>query len=389
MNSNDQNARRLAIGRRAGIVGILSNVLLFFIKITVGLISGSVSVIADAVNNLSDAGSSVFVFVGYALSGKPADKEHPYGHARMEYLCGLFISVIITVLGIELMRDSVEGLISGGSGASFTAASVILMVFSMAVKGAMAVFYRITAKKIDSEALRASAVDSLGDIFATGAVVIGMLISPYTGPLTDSVLGCIIAAYIIIMGIKLVKESSDTLIGKAPDAQFIDGIARDILSYPGVKGMHDLIVHSYGAARCFVSVHIEVDADVDIMTSHDMMDNIENDFRSKKGIDLVVHMDPIQLSDPKVSALHEKLSDKIKEISEEYSSPVSIHDFRVVFGPTHSNLIFDAAIGDDFPLQNSEFCRLVKEKVKDIDPTYNVVLTVDRDYTSDRFGEKL
>lgn len=388
-NANAENARRLFVGRRAGIVGICANVLLFFIKIAVGAISGSVSVIADAVNNLSDAGSSVFVLVGYALSGKPADKEHPYGHARMEYLCGLFISVIITVLGIELLRDSVSGLFSGGSGARFSAISVAVMILTMAVKGAMALFYRHQAIKIDSQALRASAVDSLGDIFATGAVVAGMILSRFTGPLTDSVFGCAIAVYITVMGIKLVKEASDTLIGKAPDAEFTADIAAKIQSYSGVKGIHDLLVHSYGAARCFVSAHVEVDADVDIMESHDIIDNIENDFRRTLGIDLVIHMDPIQLSDPKVGELHSRLDTIIRNMAKEYSSPISMHDFRVVFGTTHSNIIFDTAVTDEFPLSNAELCEKLQEKIRALDHTYNAVITVDRDYTTDRFGEKM
>lgn len=389
MSNNNEAARRLKVGRRAGIVGICANILLFAMKIAVGVVSGSVSVIADAVNNLSDAGSSVFVFVGYILSSKPADKEHPYGHARMEHLCGLFISVIITVLGIEMLRDSVSGLAEGGSGATFSAISVAIMVMTMAVKGAMALYYHHQAVKIDSQALKASAIDSLGDIFATAAVVIGMLISPFTGPYTDSILGCIIAVYIIVMGIKLVKEASDTLLGTAPDAEFISDIAAKIRAYPGVCGIHDLLVHSYGAARCFVSVHVEVDADIDVMQTHDMIDNIENDFRRERGIDLVIHMDPIQLSDPKVGKLHDEVSCIVSEISKKYSSSVSMHDFRVVFGPTHSNIIFDVAIDDEFPLKNAELCSELQEKIKHLDPAFNAVITVDRDYTTDRFGERM
>lgn len=389
MHSNDEAARRLKIGRRAGIIGICANILLFVMKIATGIVSGSVAVIADAINNLSDAGSSVFVFVGYILSSKPADKEHPYGHARMEHLCGLFISVIITVLGIEMLRDSISGIIEGGSGATFSVLSISVMVMTMAVKGAMALYYHYQAVKIDSQALRASAIDSLGDIFATAAVVVGMIISPFTGRYTDSVLGCIIAVYIIVMGIKLVREASNTIIGTAPDAEFISDIAAKIRAYPGVCGIHDLLVHSYGAARCFVSVHVEVDADIDVMQTHDMIDNIENDFRLERGIDLVIHMDPIQLSDPKVGKLYDAVVEIVSEISKKYSSSVSMHDFRVVFGTTHSNLIFDVAIDDEFPLTNTELCSELSENIKGLDPTYNTVITVDRDYTTARFGERM
>lgn len=380
---------RLGTGKVAGIVGIISNIVLFAVKVFIGIITGSVAVVADAVNNLSDAGSSVFVFVGYHLAGKPADKEHPYGHARMEYLCGLFISVIITVLGVELLRDSAEKLFSGGGNAEFNTVSIIVMALTMAVKGGMAVYYRIMAKKINSQALHASSVDSLGDIFATGAVVLGMFISRYTGPLTDAVLGCVIALYIIIMGIKLTKESSETLIGVAPDAKFVAGIAHEIRQYDGVIGIHDLVVHSYGADRYFISAHAEVDADADVMASHDMIDNIENDFRTKHGIDLVIHMDPVQHSDPKVNEIRGQVSEIVSRIAAELSAPASMHDFRVVFGVTHSNLIFDIAVSDDFPLEDEELCREITEEVKKLDEKYNTVITVDRDYQTCRFGEKI
>lgn len=380
---------RLGTGKIAGIVGIVSNIVLFAVKVAIGIATGSVSVVADAVNNLSDAGSSVFVFVGYHLAGKPADKEHPYGHARIEYLCGLFISVIITVLGVELLRDSGSKLLSGGGNAQFGTVSIIVMAITMAVKGAMAVYYRIMANKIDSQALRASSVDSLGDIFATGAVVFGMFLSRFTGPLTDSVLGCIIAIYIIVMGIKLTKDSSETLIGVAPDAKFTADIAREIRSYDGVIGIHDLVVHSYGADRYFISAHAEVDADADIMQSHDVIDNIENDFRTKHGIDLVIHMDPVQHSDPKVNEIRGQVSEIVSRISSENSSPASMHDFRVVFGVTHSNLIFDIAVSDDFPLEDKALCCEITEEIKKLDPGYNTVITVDRDYQTSRFGEKI
>ncbi len=383
------NDERLGTGKIAGIVGIISNIVLFAVKVIIGIVAGSVSVIADAVNNLSDAGSSVFVFVGYNLAGKPADKDHPYGYARIEYLCGLFISVIITVLGVELLRDSVEKLIAGGGNTEFSTVSIIVMLLTMLVKGAMAVYYRIMANKINSQALRASSVDSLGDIFATGAVVLGMIISRWTGPLTDAVLGCIIALYIIIMGLKLTKESSDTLIGTAPDAEFVAGVAHEIRSYEGVVGIHDLVVHSYGADRYFISAHAEVDADVDVMESHDLIDNIENDFREKRGIDLVIHLDPVQISDPRVNEIRAQVSDIVSHIAAECSSPASMHDFRVVFGVTHSNLIFDVAVTVDFPMTDEELCREITTEVKKLDAKYNMVITVDRDYSTSRFGEKM
>ncbi len=383
------DASRFKKGKAAGIVGIAANIVLFLIKILIGIFTKSISVIADAINNLSDAGSSVFVLVGYHLSGKPADREHPYGHARMEYLCGLFISVIITVLGIELLRDSVSKFFDQSGSAEFDIISIIVMAVTMAGKAALALYYHIVAKKIDSDVLRASAADSIGDIFATGAVVAGMLLTPVTGPLTDAVLGCAMAIYIISLGIKLVKESSDTLLGKAPDRELISGIAEKIRAYDGVLGIHDLVIHSYGAGKVFASVHVEVDADGDIMISHDLCDNIENDFRAENTIELVIHMDPIQHSDPKVNALRGEISEIISHISSEQGSPASMHDFRAVFGVTHSNLIFDVAVTDSFPLSDKELNERIEKDIKKLDPTYNTVITIDRDYFSSRFGNKV
>ena len=383
---NTETSRRNS-GKAAGIVGILANLLLFAIKTVIGIFTGSISVIADAVNNLSDAGSSVFVLVGYHLSGKPADREHPFGHARMEYLCGLFISVIITVLGVELLRDSGAKLFGGGSVTEFELISVIVMAITMLGKAALAVYYFAVSKKIGSEMLKASAIDSIGDIFATGAVIAGMLLTPVTGKYTDAVLGAAIAVYIIVLGLKLVKESSDTLLGKAPDRELVASIVAKIKSYDGVLGIHDLVIHSYGAGRVFATVHVEVDADGDVMASHDLCDNIENDFRKTSSIDLVIHMDPVQTSDPRVNALRADISDILSHICAEQGSPASMHDFRAVFGITHSNLIFDIAITDEFPLTDGELCRRLDTEIKKLSPLYNTVITVDRDYTSNRFGE--
>ena len=381
--------KRLRTGKLAGIVGIAANILLFIVKVLIGIFTGSIAAVADAINNLSDAGSSVFVLVGYHLSGKPADKEHPYGHARMEYLCGLFISVIITVLGIELLRDSASKLFSGGSSAEFSLIAIITMAVTMLGKAGLAIFNFIMAKKIDSDTLKATAIDSIGDIFATGAVVAGMLLTPVTGKYTDAVLGAAIAVYIIVLGIKLVRESSDTLLGKAPDKELVADIVAKIRSYEGVLGIHDLVIHSYGAGKVFASVHVEVDADGDVMVSHDLCDNIENDFRDGGVVDLVIHMDPVQHSDPKVNALRAEISEILSHIASECGSPASMHDFRAVFGVTHSNLIFDVAITDEFPLSDRELCDRLEGEIKKLSPIYNTVITVDRDYTSNRFGEKV
>ena len=387
--NQDASKARLGAGRKAGIVGIVCNILLFIIKITTGILTSSMSIVADAINNLSDAGSSVFVLVGYVLSARPADKEHPYGHARAEYLCGLFISIIVCVLGIELLRSSVEQLFTGGSGAAFSTVSIVVMSATVAVKGGMALYYHIIARRIGSQALRASAADSIGDMCATGAVVAAMFLSKITGPLTDAVLGCVISIYILILGIKLTKEASGTLMGTAPDKEFTAQIIRRIREYDGVLGIHDLVIHSYGANRYFVSVHVEVDAEENVMESHDLIDNIEEDFRREKGIHMVIHMDPVQYKDAHVNEIRARVAGIIEQISSEYSSPISMHDFRIVSGITHSNLIFDVAVTNDFPVKDEILCTELQGEIKKIDSAYNAVITVDREYSSNRFGSKM
>jgi len=355
----------------------------------VGLVTGSISVAADAVNNLSDAMSSVFVLVGYVLAAKPADKEHPYGHARMEYLCGLFISVIITVLGVEMLRSAAESLMAGGAETGFTAISVIIMASTAVVKIGLAVFYRTLGKKIDSQSLRASAIDSLGDVAATSAVILGMVLTPYLGPFTDGILGALIGVYIIILGIKMVKESSDTPLGVAPDADLISEVSDEIKKYDGVLGIHDLVIHSYGSGKIFASVHVEVDSDKDPLESHDMIDNIEADFLRNKDISLVVHMDPVCLSDPKTNALRETVAQIVYDLSEETGHRIAMHDFRVVWGVTHTNLIFDVAVSDEMSLTDTELSEKLSDKIEAIDKTYNAVICVDRDYHSARFGREM
>ncbi|MGN1410305.1 MAG: cation diffusion facilitator family transporter [Eubacteriales bacterium] len=386
VNNEINAASRAKIGRNAGIIGIGVNILLFILKLTAGILSGSVSIVADAVNNLTDAGSSILVMLGYIVSAKPADHEHPYGHARMEYICGLFISIIVTVLGIELFKSSVESIFDGGEAATYSAISVIIMVCAVGAKIGLALFYKLTAKKIDSETLSASAADSIGDVCATGAVILGIILTPYFGKATDGVFGAAVAIYIFVMGVKLIIESSNTLLGKAPDTDLIKKIVGKLNSYDGVIGIHDLVIHNYGVDNYFVSVHVEMDADRDIMESHDIIDNIEVDFKEQMGIQLVIHLDPVTLHDDRVNELHLKIHEIVGEIASEFSSPMALHDFRVVFGVTHTNIIFDIAVTHEIPLTNDEIVNMIREKVtKTLGQEYKVVLTIDRDYTTTRY----
>ncbi|MBO5262176.1 MAG: cation transporter [Clostridia bacterium] len=379
---------RVRVGRFAGFVGIFANLILFAIKIVFGLIFGSISIIADSLNNLSDSGSNVLTVVGYTISGKPADKDHPYGHARMEYLASLLISIIVTFLGFEMLTTSIEKLSSDPQEQRYSAVAIIVMASTIVVKIIVAILNFKLGKHIDSKALKATAIDSVSDVIATSAVVVGMVLTPYTGPYTDGVIGIVIAVYIMVMGIKLVVESSNTLIGEAPDKEFTHNIIKKIKSYEGVLGIHDLVIHSYGANRCFATVHVEIDADGEIMHSHDLMDNIEADFLKNEGINLVIHMDPVSISDTETNELKHKCMEIVSSISQEYSSPASLHDFRIVKGVTHTNVLFDVSITTEFALTNEELCSELSQRIKEINPLYHLVLTIDRDYYSERYGEE-
>lgn len=377
---------RTKIGRNAGIVGIAVNLLLFAVKLTAGILSASVSVIADAVNNLTDAGSSILVLIGYLISAKPADREHPYGHARMEYLCGLFISILVTFLGFELFQSSFNAARNPGETGGYSVIALCIMIVSAAVKGFLALFYRTVGKRIDSQTLRASAMDSIGDVCATLAVIAGMLLTPVIGPASDGIFGCIIAAYIFVMGIKLIMDSSNTLLGTAPDIELVKKIISRLKSYNGVLGIHDLVIHNYGADQYFVSVHVEMDAAQNILECHDIIDNIEADFRHDMGIQLVIHLDPIALNDEQSNDLKNKVREVVDEISAEFSSPISFHDFRAVFGVTHTNLIFDIALAHEFPLSNEELVDMLRADIKKkFGEDYHAVITIDRDYMTKRY----
>ena len=380
---NDPQSR-VKIGRFAGVVGIIANTVLFIVKIAIGLLFGSISVIADSLNNLSDAGSSVLTVVGYTMSGKPADKDHPYGHARMEYLCSLFISVIVMFLGVEMLTSSIDKIVNKQQTEEFGITAIIIIASTIAVKVLIALFYGKLGKRINSPTLKASAIESVSDVITTSAVVIGMVLTPYTGPYTDAIIGCAIAVYILVMGFKLVKESSNILIGTAPDAEFVHSIIKRIKEYQGVLGIHDLVVHSYGENKSFITVHVEVDSEESIMVSHELMDNIEADFL-KENINLVIHMDPVCVNDPETNELKSICAKIVSDIASEYSSPVSMHDFRVVKGSIYTKLLFDVSISNDMPLSDKRLCEQISEEVKRINPLTELILTVDRDYFSSRF----
>lgn len=365
---------REKIGRMAGAVGIGTNLLLFGIKLIAGWISGSVAIMADAVNNLSDSGSSIIMLVGFKLSGKPADKEHPFGHARIEYLCGVIVSFIVLFLGLELAKTSV-GKIFSPEEAEFGPVALGVLGASILIKLWQCMFYLRVGRKINSQSLIATASDSRNDVISTAAVLVGAVVTRLTSLNLDGYLGLLVAAFIIVSGGKLIMETADPLLGRAPEAELVRYIFEKIRGYEGIIGIHDLTVHSYGEGRTFASVHCEVPAEEDILISHDLIDNIERDFLQEDNIHLVIHLDPVITCDEKANELRDRVLERVKALYPE----AAIHDFRVVWGVTHSNVLFDVAVPYTVKDSDSEVKRRVALEVEGLDPSYRTVLAVDRE----------
>jgi len=361
-------------GRAAGAVGIATNLLLFLIKLAAGLLSHSVAILADAVNNLTDSGSSVIMLVGFKLAGKPADEKHPFGHARIEYLSGVIVSFIVLFLGLQLGRTSVEKIMAPED-AAFNALTLGILGISILIKLWQFFFYRSVGRKIHSEAIFATSGDSRNDAITTSVVLLGAVFTRFTGINLDGFLGLAVAVFIVISGIKLIMETGDPLLGVAPDPEFVRSIYEKILSYEGVIGLHDLTVHNYGVGRCFASVHCEVPAEQDILKSHDIIDNIERDFLEHEKIHLVIHLDPVITGDQRTNSLHEQVKDCVRKIYPE----ASIHDFRVVWGVTHSNVVFDIAAPFSLKDTDEQIKEKITAEIQAIDPSYRMVITVDRE----------
>jgi len=364
---------RQKCGKIAGIIGIISNIFLFALKFIIGSISNSIAITADAINNLTDSGSSVVMLVGFKLSEKPADDGHPFGHARIEYISGLIISFIIIFLGIQLAVSSF-GKILNPEDTQYGIAAFIAMGISVLLKFWQFFFYRAVGRKTKSETITATGRDSLNDVITTFALIIGAAIAILTGINIDGFMGLAVAIFILISGIKLVMETSNPLLGVAPDKEVVKQIYDKILSYDGIEGVHDLTVHNYGTGRRFASVHCEVTAEGDILESHDVIDNIERDFKNEMDIHLVIHMDPVIVGDEKTNALNAEICEIISQL---YPS-VSIHDFRVVWGPTHSNVLFDVAVAFSLKDSDSEIKQKITEAVVKKNSEYNLIITVDR-----------
>ncbi len=366
---------RGAYGVLCGIVGIVLNLCLFLLKIAAGTLSGSIAITADAFNNLSDAGSSVITLLGFRLSAKKPDEDHPFGHGRSEYIAGLIVSMLIIIVGVELVQSSYGKIVSPSTDTSFGILPLIILILSILIKLYMAYYNKSVGKKIGSAALKATATDSLSDSIATSVVLICTLITKFTSVNIDGYCGLAVALFIIYAGINAAKETINPLLGQMPSREFVEKIEALVLSYDQVTGIHDLIVHDYGPGRVMISLHAEVSDKADLLATHDIIDNIERELKETLGCAAVIHMDPIASDDEETNQLRESILSLVKTFDER----LSIHDFRMVKGDTHTNLIFDIVLPHDMLLTEDEIKKKLSELIrKELSGTYYTVITVDR-----------
>ena len=366
-------AVRERVGNFSGGLGIVLNTLLAAAKITLGAVTGALSVLADGLNNLTDCGSNVVSLIGFKMSGKPADKEHPFGHQRAESVAALFIAMIVLALALELAIQAIEKIFAPTEN-DFNAALIAVLSASVAIKLLYFFLNRHWAKAVDSEVLRATAADSISDAVATFAVLTGLLVSHYTDVVLDGYMGVGVALFIGFTGFSILKETVSRLLGKAPDPQTLRSIAARIRTFAGVHGLHDLTVHSYGRNKLYATVHVEVDSHMSIMDAHDLADNIEKSFERDTDILLTVHIDPLVLDDPKINRLHDEVASIVRSVDER----LSMHDFRVVGGVTHANLVFDVAVPFDCQLDDREILRRIRAGVALLDENLDVVARAER-----------
>jgi len=366
---------REAYGKLAGIVGIVSNAVISAMKIAVGLLFSSIAILADGINNLTDASSSLITLIGFRMAAKPADEDHPYGHARIEYITGLIVSFLIIMLGGQMVKSSVEKIMHPEP-LQFSLLAVGVLIASILIKLWQARFNMKMGEAIDSATLKATGADSRNDVISTAAVLVSLLIGKATGYQLDGFMGVLVALFIIWSGISLIKETSDPLLGLAPDPALVGEIEARIMSHEGILGIHDLVVHDYGPGRVFASVHIEVDANENVMKSHDLVDNIEKDISTELRIHLVAHMDPVDTKDP----LTQTVKQQVAEIIETIPEILSAHDLRVVSGYTHHNLVFDIVVAPGCKTSDSQLKEIIERRLKEYDPKYNAVIEVDRNY---------
>ena len=365
---------RRKCGSAVAVIGMVMNMLLAAIKLFAGIISGAISITADALNNLSDAGSQVVSLISFRISSKPADRDHPFGHARIEYVASMIVSFLVLTVGFELFSESV--------GKIFTPLPVdysvlVLVILGISILGKLWLYFfgRTAAKKLKSECLRATAADSLSDAAATLAVLAAGIISRLTGFNADAYMGIAVAVLIFIAGIKILNDTKNSILGSAPEPEVVEGIAKVAKEYPEILGIHDMVVHNYGPGNTIASFHAEVDGSANVFYTHDAIDNLEKRLYQEMGVRATVHMDPIVTDDERVSELRERVLFAMKELDERFG----IHDFRFVEGDTHTNLIFDLTVPFEVRESDREIKERVSLKVSEIGANYFAVVTVDRE----------
>ena len=366
---------RTSYGTMAGIFGIVTNYILVVIKLFIGILSFSISIIADAINNLSDMGSSLLTIIGFKISNKPADKDHPYGHQRVEYIISLIIAMIIAFVGLELFTTSIEKIITPDE-IKFEVITFVVLGVAIVLKAVQGLFYLSASKKIDSLSLKASAKDSINDCISTTAVLIGTIISKVSGYNVDGIVGILVSGFIMYSAVMLIKETMSPLIGEKPDPELVEKVSRTVLSYPKILGIHDMITHLYGPSKVFISLHAEVDANDNVLVSHDLIDNIEQDIKKEFGIELVIHMDPIETNNIELN----NASIIVREVLKVIDPVLMFHDFRMVKGESHTNFIFDVLAPFNFRLSDEELVELIKLKVRERNDKYRCVILIDKDY---------
>lgn len=372
-DTKDANVRT-SVGKLSGIVGILNNLFLFVIKFVIGTIVHSVSIQADGVNNLTDAGSNIISILSFHLSNKPADKDHPFGHERTETIASLFVGILILVLGFETAKESISKVIHPGS-IDFRLASVIILLVSIIVKFWMYTYNKKLSKTYDSSLLEATALDSISDVCGTTAVLVSTLLSPVLHFNLDGYMGIVVSGIIIYGAYGLLRDMINSLIGEAPDPELVHNIVDMIMAHPAILGVHDMMIHNYGPNKIFASAHVEVDSSKDIFETHDHIDNIEREVKENMNIDLVLHMDPVKVNDPETEMYRAKVVDSIHQIDSKWG----FHDFRIVSGPTHVNLVFDLVIPFEEKYTQEEIEAMLLKHIQSDKKIY-LVLTIDHPY---------
>ncbi|MGL4914146.1 MAG: cation diffusion facilitator family transporter [Romboutsia sp.] len=362
-------------GYLAGVVGIIVNFILFIVKISVGIMTSSIAITADAFNNFSDMASSVITIIGFKLASIPPDKEHPFGHGRLEYVSALIVAFMVMLVGVQFVKSSVERILNPIP-IEFQLVPFILLFISILAKFWLSKFNKIMGNTINSSALKAASVDALGDVFTSSCVVVSFLAAKFTTIPLDGYIGILVSLAILYAGLTLVKETISPLLGEAPDPELVQEINKRVLSYNYINGVHDLIVHNYGVGRCIASIHAEIPANIDIMTIHDIIDEAEREISNDLKVHLVIHMDPICVETDEVLEAKEE----VEKIIEAHDSIKSMHDFRVIGDKDNKNLVFDIVVFHENTIPDDELVDYMISEIKKVHPKYDCIITVDRDY---------